>query len=324
MWLRYRVYDVVVASDFPFVSPLMPSEAAPQVTFTARAEPPIRLDWEQLEPVYHSREPNSDDGIAVSVYRLDSCVVVRLAHWLDFYIGANHIVAHSAALTSSSMSRHMVDINFLGIAMAVWLECAGVPVLHASGVVVNDRAVGFLSHGGGGKSCMAATFMQTGHPLLTDDTLALEIRDEAVVARPGYPQLRLWPAEAHHFLNDLHDLPRVTPATPKRRVPLAAAEFGTFCSEPRLLHRVYVPQRRNPADYPRVEITPLSPPDAVFALVSTGYLTHEADALGRQAVRLEFFAEVARQVSVRTLAYPSGLEHLPRVRDAVLADLESL
>jgi len=38
--------------------------------------------------------------------------------------------------------------------------------------------------------------------------------------------------------------------------------------------------------------------------------------------RLEVLAEVANRVSVRRLSYTSGLELLPRVREAILEDLE--
>ncbi len=52
-----------------------------------------------------------------------------------------------------------------------------------------------------GKSSLAASFMQNGHPLLTGDILPLEQNtDGAFFARPGYPIMRMWPEEALRFL----------------------------------------------------------------------------------------------------------------------------
>ena len=48
------------------------------------------------------------------------------------------------------------------------------------------------------------------------------------------------------------------------------------------------------------------------------------EVIGLQPQRLDFFAQMVQQVPMRRLAYPSGFEHLPRVRDAILQDLEGL
>jgi len=42
-----------------------------------------------------------------------------------------------------------------------------------------------------------------------------------------------------------------------------------------------------------------------------------------QPQRLDFFARMVQQVPMRRLIYPAGYEHLPRVREAVPADVEN-
>ena len=44
----------------------------------------------------------------------------------------------------------------------------------------------------------------------------------------------------------------------------------------------------------------------------------------RRRRRLEFFARMVQQVPVRRLVYPTGFEHLPRVRETILEDLDAL
>ncbi len=68
-------------------------------------------------------------------------------------------------------------------------------VLHASGVVVGGEAVLFAGAPGAGKSSLAAALLYRGAELLSDDTVALELRDGALLAHPGAALLHLRPAE---------------------------------------------------------------------------------------------------------------------------------
>ena len=69
-----------------------------------------------------------------------------------------------------------------------WLERQGIPVLHASAVTVEGQAVAFLSSNDGGKTSLAATLMQAGYALLTDDLLPVERADEQFLGRPAIPR----------------------------------------------------------------------------------------------------------------------------------------
>lgn len=315
----YRLYGTVLTSDFPFITPIYPAAGHPDLTFTVRHQPLHGIDWEQAEPAYRSLDRAANGENLLLLYQAEAGTIIRLAAGVDFYIGVDEI----AAYRSPSVSDRLIDHHFLGTAMSIWLEHAGIPVIHASSVVVDNVAIGFMSHSGAGKSCLAADFVAAGYPLLSDDTLALQTTASAVMAQPGYPQLRLWPREAIHFLGERRDLPTVSSDSPKRRVSLTAAGFGTFCAMPKPLARLYLPIRHAPADNPTVRITPLTLRDAFFTLIRTGYLTREAEALNLESRRLNVFADLVQRIPVRRLGYPSGLDNLPRVRDAVLADLES-
>jgi hypothetical protein len=70
-------------------------------------------------------------------------------------------------------------------------------VLHASGVVLGGRAALFTGPPGAGKSSLAAALLRRGAAeLLSDDTVALQLRgDGALVAYPGAALLQLRAAE---------------------------------------------------------------------------------------------------------------------------------
>jgi hypothetical protein len=71
----------------------------------------------------------------------------------------------------------------------------GFEVLHASGVVLRDRAALFAGPSGAGKSSLAAALLRRGAALLSDDTVALQLYDGALIAHPGAALLQLQGAE---------------------------------------------------------------------------------------------------------------------------------
>jgi len=248
--------------------------------------------------------------------------VLRFTEAADLYIWPQEIVCH---LLDPAYD-HMVEIYLLGLALSLWLELQGIPALHASAVVVEDRAVGFLATNSGGKSSLAAALMQAGYPLLTDDILPIERRQDTFWGRPGYPQMRMWPDQAQHFLGYYEDLDIVHPAYTKRRVPVGDDGLGVFCHVPQPLACLYIPERRDPdaRETQEVEIKPILGAEALTALLGQSFALHIVEALGLQASRFRFFASLASQVPMRRLAYPEGSDQLPRVRRAILDDLLGL
>ena len=207
--------------------------------------------------------------------------------------------------------------------LSFFLERRGIPALHASAVAVGDRAVAFLSGNRGGKSALAASLAQAGHPLLTDDILPVKPAAGHFLGLPGYPAMRMWPDEAEHFLGHYRDLELVHPQLDKRRVAVGPAGFGTFCAEARPLACLYIPERRDPAAWgDGVEITPLRPTAALMELVRNAFTARAVEALGWQRSRLMVLGDLVQRVPVRRLIYPSGFQRLPQVRQAILRDLE--
>ena len=317
-WTTYRLFGLTLASDFPFANCIAPGGGAPHLTFTCAPVAPIASRWEQATPAYASPYRTEDGASIAYLYRLDTCDVLRFTHVADFYLWPERIVCHLL----DPAYQYLVEIHLLGSVLSFWLERQGIPALHASAVVVAGRVAVFLSTNSGGKSALAATLMQAGHALLSDDILPVELAHGTCVGRPGYPQMRMWPDEAQHFLGHYEDLPQVHPAYSKRRVLVGRDGLGSFCDEARPLACLYLPERYElAAAGADIAIMPLSRRDAMMELVRNSFAAGIADAIGRQPQRLDLFAQMVCQVPMRRLVYPSGFEHLPRVRQAILEDL---
>ena len=312
----YRVYGVTVASDFPFRTPLIPTNGVPDLTFTRVSHPPVVDTWRDSEPIFESRYLTDDGEPQVRLYRHDEFQVFRQAGVADYYMWPDRIVCHQR----DEAATIVVELYFLSLLTGFWLESRGVVALHASAVSVNERAVVFLATNTGGKTSLSTSLMQAGHPLLTDDFLAVSVLDDIAIGHPGFPQMRMWPDLADHFVGDHAQLPLVMAGTEKRRVRIEAEGLGSFCPEDRQLSRLYLPARSEDVDA-TIRIEPVPPQEALIELVRESFLSTILEKAGLHRERFARLASLVRQVRMARLVYPSGLDRLPEVRGAILEDL---
>lgn len=247
-----------------------------------------------------------------------------------FYLGEGlRVVVEPAQILSQRSNRFdpaMEQVALLGSGFAIWMEQQGLLALHGAAVVLEEgSAVAFLGHNGAGKSTLAIHLMAAGASLLTDDLLAVQVEQETVLGRPGYPQIRLTAAEAARRGQDASRLAPVLPGHPKRRLPVGNGAFGRFAAEPVPLRRLYLLERGPPsAGGPSVAIATLSAGEAVAALVRFGYLRALAPRLSPPADRLARLATVVERVGLRRLRLPDDLDALDAVHRAIHRDLVTL
>ena len=316
--LIHRLFGLEMASAFPFVSRLGAGTGPPDLTFACGREAPPGAAAQVGPPVYASPERTPQGESLTYLFRRPGCDLLRFSEVADFHLADDRVDCHLL----DPRYEFLVELRLLGPVLAYWLERRALPALHASAVVVDGRAAAFLAGRCAGKSVLAAALMTAGHPLLADDLLAVEPAPAGCfLGRPGYPQMRLEPDAADRFLGGRHTLPRVHPDYAKRRVPVGPDGLGAFAALSHPLAAVYLPERLDGADGDRVRIAPLAPRDAVIELTRRSFIPRLAAAAGWQARRLETFSRLAERVPLRRLLYPAGFEQLPRVRDAVLADL---
>ncbi len=82
---------------------------------------------------------------------------------------------------------HIVSAQALPLAATL----RGLEVLHASGVVLDGRAVLITGPAGAGKSSLAAALVRAGGALLSDDSVALQLSDGVLIAHTGSVVLQL-------------------------------------------------------------------------------------------------------------------------------------
>jgi hypothetical protein len=299
-----------VATDFPFAIRLPPdAEDGPSNLAFAVAPRPV-LAPSPCYPIYAT--PLRNGTPRACLFREGNDDVLRFLDAGDFRLQTTRI---ESWLEEARLD--LAELRFLGPVLSYWFERQGLPTLHASAAAVDGRAIAFASRHGGGKSGLAAAMAQAGASLLTDDLLVLEEREDRWEARPSYPEMRMWPDEAAHFVGPPEDLPLVQADSEKRRVAVGNGGFGSFHDASTPLSCIYLASRRQETDGD-IEIRPVSRSEALIELVRHSFSPRLVEAAGLQPDRLDRLARLVRNVPVRRLLYPSGFDRLPEVAEILL------
>lgn len=319
-WPVYQIFGLKMVSDYPFGSRLPQGQGEMGIVFTCRDTAPILINWDQIEPIYISAYRTKDKKPVKYLYKQDDFFIVRYTDLVDFYILGKVIICHT--LDRPLQDTHV--INLLSNVLSFCLEMQGIPCLHAAAVVVDDHAVAFLGHSGHGKSTMTATFLEAGYPLLTDDKLPIEQKDGAFFCRPGYPSISMYPEMAESLNLEYQDWDIVMPGFTKRAADFGREKRWKFCDSPKPLSCICILERLAANEQkPIITISDMSPRDAVIELMRFNFNIQISSALGFSPARLDFFSRLVNSVSVKRIAYSTGLDNLPNVKREILKDLQS-
>jgi hypothetical protein len=176
----------------------------------------------------------------------------------------------------------------LGPVLGLVLRLRGVTCLHASAIAFGNFAAAFVGSEGAGKSTTAAALAHRGHPVVSDDIVALVEQDGAFFVLPAYPYLCLWPDSVKLLYGSGDALPPFSPTWDKRQLLLAENRLQ-FEETPLPLGAIFLLGERI-ADPVAPFVEELSPKEALMALVTGSYATNfldkdmrrrEFDLLGR-------------------------------------------
>ncbi len=193
----------------------------------------------------------------------------------------------------------------LGPILAYALRRRGTLALHASSIVVNERALLVAGAPGAGKSTVAAACALRGATVITDDVAAIEWRGEQPFVMAGYPRLRLWGDVAAALFGSEDALPLLTPTWTKR----FASDFA-FASDANAIGAICVLTGRAP----QPSLRAVAGHEAAISLLRHASVTH----LLEDALREDELAAVARlaaSVPVFELTAPDDLRRAGEVCD---------
>lgn len=318
--MKYRLYGLVLETDFPVRNRLLRAESDAKVdlTFEVLDDPPT---FETIPPLgrFVSHRLRADGQPVFSVEEHAERTVLSFPENVRY-----HLVGGSSILVErvGNVSDELIEVHLLGLVASLVLERKGVLALNASAVVRPSGAIGFLAFNQGGRTSLAASFVQAGDPLLTDDVLAIRSNADVPTAAPGHPQMQMWPEQAAAFLGGSDRFARVLPTASKRLIPVDEIGSGGFCTNAQPIAGLFVPERVDERT-PEIVIERMPPSDAFRTILSNGFISEIAEAPGLLRSRFASITHLVGVTPVFRLQYPTGIHHLPDVRRAILRRIES-
>jgi len=235
---------------------------------------------------------------------------------------------------------------FQSMGLGFWLEQQGVPCIHANALAINDTAIGILAPSQTGKTTLTMALMKAGMAMMSDDMMAVHSIDNEYRVYPGWPLFRVWPDTAKAIepngaeytkqakgpegkeQSKAEELPRVHSRFDKRVIDIGTRTDFDFCSTARPLKHLYLLERReiessdatDNKQHNTVKIESIKPAHALMHLLQNSMLGGAYKALGIEQQRLTALAKLLEQVPLKKVSYSSGMQHLPSVAQAILAD----
>jgi len=326
MSVIYSIYGMVLGADQP-IPCLVPLPATPSVDVELHlgSAPPRMDDMLKAAPEPWFASPYCDErGEPYSMgWRLAGGAYLRLWYrdGTEFFFeraGTEIWVTWPDSLTLEATVSYL-----LGPVLGFVLRLRGVTCLHASAVAFGGRAAAFLGPPGFGKSTMAAAFAGRGHAVLSDDVVALSVREGDFLAQPGYPRLRLRPAALHALAAVGGHWPRLPPTWGERRYHHDLTRNGfRFQQQPLPLAAIYIlDDRRSDGAAPSIESVPAA--EGLMTLVANTFGNYLLDSSMR-AREFDILGQLLARVPLRRIYSHGDLADLPGICDLIGDDVQEL
>jgi hypothetical protein len=223
------------------------------------------------------------------------------------------------SVTCRPLTRRGVDAfhTHLGPSLSFAMINLGFEPLHSTTVVIDGQAVALMGDCGYGKSSLGASFVKAGYRLLTDDLLVTSSEHGQLLAYPGAPRVKLYPAIAKVIFGPRVKGLRLEPLTPKLIIPLDDTRSQRT---PVPLKAIYVLRPPGPRTPPHVVIRKLTHRSAFVELVRNTFNMSVSDPK-RLERQFALATRLAMTVPIKSLSYPREFGMLKDAREAILADV---
>lgn len=262
---------------------------------------------------FHRSEPDEGGTPALVADRPGDGAMIRLTYAEGIRF---HVRSDGGAVWGDWDAPLTVEdaVTFLlGPVLGLALRQRGVIALHASAVVVDGSAWGFVGEGGTGKSTLATAMARAGHPVVTDDLLALRKDAAGWWAAPSHDHMRLWEGSPALGVEAARALPALSPVYAKRALHLERSGLART-TEPTRVAGWFELDEASPGDPPRA--VRLDGTRALRALVRHSYVGYLMDVSAR-ATELSTLADLARSTAAFRLAIGDGPQGLAATVEVV-------
>ncbi len=275
------------------------------VDITARWHEPQELADD--EQTWHLKQELPDGSPVLAIQRMVAGYRLRVHGHADFLVDA--LGASVDVLPGPDCKPLIAEQLLIDQVLPLVFELAGLRSLHASAVVLHEKAVAFTAEAGSGKSTLAASFA-TKTRVICDDCMAIVPKGNELLVHPSYSSIRIAEDSAQGLLGDSHGLVSASPRTAKLRMQASGADA------PVPLGAIYLVQPREA----EVSRRKLPPREAILRLASQ-YYRLDPESPVAQAREIDLLARIVNQVAVFELRLPHRYDVFEQVHKLVESDL---
>jgi hypothetical protein len=296
MW-HYSVFGLQLTSEIEL--PELPAGTGPAEVTIRRGPTPDPLADPVVDSVLYQAAPGR--------LRLD---VPNVATFLASD-GTDVVVA-----AAPEVAPNEVRLFLYGSVLGAILQQRRILTIHASAITDGTRAILFAGQSGRGKSTLAATFLDHGWRLLSDDVVAIRAdSDHGPIAAAAYPEIKLWADSVRRLAIDTDGLRRVREQLDKSYVSAA----DRFATEPAPVSHVYLLHAHNRDD---VTLTPVTGRAKLAFLLRNTYRRNFLDGLGGKEDHFEGCVALSRHAEIVSVMRPRADFRIDELRDHIEEDLE--
>lgn len=192
--------------------------------------------------------------------------------------------------------------------------------LHASSLVSSGKGCLFLAPSKGGKSTLAASFLNQNFSFLGDDLAVLQRVEDQFIIQPGFPYLKLGRKAGRLNGHAVKSIPPCSRHKGSKRIFFLEKGAGWKARQKHeTLKKLYLLSRSPGA---KLEIQRLNTKEALIEIVRNFYndIPQKPKILKQQ---FDLANQLIQKIPVARLRYPSGFRFLPKIRQAVVQDLQA-
>lgn len=314
---NYRYCDISLGSNIALPELPLSVDSRPEVSF--RCVPVSKLSPDST--AWIDRHSLSDIDPFLVIEKQESAYLLRHFDLADFIINSQgtEIECRLQKALPEETIRHLL----LDQIMPRLLSHQGRLMVHASAVLTSKGIIAFLGDTGWGKSTLAASLVQPGVSLMTDDCLCVTEIDGTLFGIPAYTGLRLLPDSLDRLYPESPELLEFAHYSEKKRLPVAHIKHD-HAGQPLPLLALFVlipPQDTEAVD--EVSIEPISSVETLVALTKHSF---KLDFTDKQHISNSFLktGQMSQRIPAFSLNYPRKHSYLPAVGDAILNKVTQL
>ncbi|MBS2969642.1 aldolase [Metabacillus sp. KIGAM252] len=189
--------------------------------------------------------------------------------------------------------------------------------LHGSSIAIGGKAYAIVGESGAGKSTLASTLIREGYKLLSDDVIAVSIKNRIPFAAPAYPQQKLWEESLELFEME----PSLLQPLFERETKYAVPVNNHFYNEPLELAGIFELTKTEDLE---IKCMPLTKLEKLHALSRHTYRNFFVNRLGMLDWHFSEISRIANHADVFLLSRPANGRTAEKLMKEMLNKIEKV